>query len=182
MMRRRHQIVLWFLLLQMSEFAIHPLAAALHKVLAQRMIRLIVVANLESIENVRWQFTGCSKTLLLTLRTMEKLAARPITFAVLEIVAEGIFLHGIVLGTLVKVLAALPPMTDISQKVSADPVRGIDSVSRVHVQSTRHPDRLLMRRSCCSTAFQLYLQFFHRWHIAIARRRRCTFDELTKRG
>lgn len=70
---------------------------------------------------------------------MEKLAAWPITLAVLEIVAEGIFLHGIVLRTLVKIFAALPPMTDISQEVPADATRGIGGVRRVRVQSARHP-------------------------------------------
>lgn len=108
------------------------------------MIRLIVVADLGSIKDVGWQLAGCPETLLLALRAMEELAARPITLAVLEIVAEGVLLHGIVLRTLVKILAALPPMADISEKIPADPTRGVGAISRVHVQSARHPDRLLM--------------------------------------
>lgn len=129
----------------MPELAIHPLAAALQKILAKR-IRLVVVADLGSIEDVRRQFAGCSETLLLALRAMQELAAWPATFAILEVVAEGIFLHGIVLGTLMEVLATLSAMTDISKKVSTNPISGIGAISRIRVQSTRHPDRLLMPR------------------------------------
>lgn len=128
----------------MPELAVHPLAAALHKVFAQRMIRLVSIAGLGAVEDVRRQFTSRSETLLLALRAVEELTARPVTFAVLEIVAESVFLHGVVLRTLVKVLAALPPVTDISQEVSADSIGGVDDVSRV--QSTRHPDSLLVPR------------------------------------
>lgn len=157
----------------MPELAVYPLAAALHKVFAQRMIRLVIVAGLRSVEDVRRQFASRSETLFLALRAVEELTARPVTFAILEIVAESVFLHGVVLRTFVKVLAALPPVTDISQKISADPIRGVDDVNYVRVQSARHPDRLLVPRR--PAAFQLYFQFFHRRHIAIVRwRYRCT--------
>lgn len=177
--------MLRFLLLQMSELAVHPLAAAFHKVLAQRMIRFVVVADLRSIENVRRQLAGCPETLLLALSAMEELAARPITLAVLKIVAKGIFLHGIVFRTLVKIFAALSPVADISQKISTDPTRGVGDVSRVRVQSARHPDRLPMtrQRPRRPVVFQFYLQFFHQWNIAVARRRpyRCALDRSTNR-
>jgi len=127
----------------MSELAIHPLTAALQKILAKR-IRFVIAADLGSIEDVRRQFTGCPETLLLALRAMQELAAWPATLAILEVMAKSIFLHGIVLGTLMKVLATLSTVTDISQKVSTNPTSGIGAISRI--QSARHPDRLLMPR------------------------------------
>lgn len=92
---------------------------------------------------------------------MEKFAARPVAHAVLVIVAEGILLHRIVVGTLVQVLATLPAMAHIPQEVPADAIRDIGGVCRVRVQSARHPGRLLLmpRRP---VAVQLFLQFFHR--------------------
>lgn len=106
---------------------------------------------------MRRQFAGRPKTFLFALGAVEKLAAWPVARAVLKIVAERVLFYWIVLGTLVKVLATFPAMTHIPLEVSADALRGIRDVSRVRVQSARHP-----RSVPCSITVQLFLQLFHR--------------------
>lgn len=124
-MRGRDEIMLRLLLLPMPELAVGPLAAALEKVLAQGIVRLVAVTDLGSVENVGRQLAGRPETLLLALRAVEKLAARPVAHAVLVIVAEGVLLDGVVVGTLVQVLATLPAMTDVPQEVPADAIRDV---------------------------------------------------------
>lgn len=125
--------MLRLLLLPVSELAVRSQAAALNEVLAQRELRLVAVTVLGAIEDVRRQLAGRPETLLLALRAVEELAARPVAHAVLEVVAEGVLLHGIVLGSLVQILATLPSVAHISQEVPADSVRRVGSVRRVCV-------------------------------------------------
>lgn len=147
----------------MSKLAVGSLATTLKKVLAQRVIRLVVITDLGSVENMGRQLAGRPETLLLAFRTVEKLAARPVAHAILVIVAEGVLLHGVVLGTLVQVLATLPAMTHVPQEVPADAIRDVGGVRRVCVQSTRHPGHLLLLLlPHRPVAVQLFLQLFHR--------------------
>jgi len=159
--------MLRLLLLPVPELAVRSQTAALNEVLAQWEFRLVVIAILGAIENVRRQFAGRPETLLLVLRAVEKLAARPVTHAVLKVVAERVLLHGIVLGSLVQILATLPSMAHIPQKVPADSVCRVGGVRRVCVQSARHTARL--SRYPRRAVVQLFLQLFHRWSIAIVR-------------
>lgn len=122
-MRRRHQVVLRLLLLPVPELAVRPLAAALDEILTQRVVRLVAVAVLGPVEHVGRQLTGRPEALLFALRAVQELTARPVAHAVLEVVAEGVLLHRVVLGSLVQVFASLAPVADIPQEVSADPAR-----------------------------------------------------------
>ena len=112
------QVVLRFLILPMPELAVRSLAATLDKILAHRILQLLVVI-LQPAQDMSRQLSRRSEPLLLALRAMEELATGPIAHPILEVVAERVLLYGIVLGPLVQIFATLPSVAHVPQKVPA---------------------------------------------------------------
>ena len=160
MLRPRHivkggcdQVVLRLLILPMPELAVRSLAATLDKILAHRILQLLIVI-LQPAQDMSRQLSRRSEPLLLALRAMEELAPGPVAHPVLEVMAERVLLYGIVLGPLVQILATFPSVADVPQKVPAH--------ARGRRICARSRGTCLIHSLPAYRAFRLFPQLLHR--------------------